>query len=182
MTRYVGFVALATVILAGCAPSGSDPPTVFRLELPKAVVDYDPDLTPISLRDVKAPLPRKLLKRIERPDLSLKIRNADARLQFQLPLFPPRVPARLTAIARSYWEPDDMAEPSGKFLLRLVVPLSSMSRGSDNGSEVSDLRDLFERVDMEPVEIEDRRHDGVVDDELIDDWVAGYNLLTPRSD
>ena len=127
MTRTIGLVALASIMLAGCAQNADELPKMVHVELPELPQDYDADITQISLRPESTHIVPKLPRSIHQPDLSLRLRSEYARLQLQLPMLPRRLPLRLTAIARSYWEPEDIGEPRGKFLLRLHIPLASAS-------------------------------------------------------
>ena len=123
MTRMIVLVALVTGLVAGCAQSGRDVSPALRIELPKRHVDADPDILPTSLRPIQRQSTPIVAKPVKDPDLTLRLRSEYARLQLRWPLMPRQMSTQLTAIARSYVDPDAVGEPRGKFLLRLSFPL-----------------------------------------------------------
>jgi len=184
MTRWAGFVLIAGAILGGCADYEPRLPGLTPLSAYKKKGSGDPDIVRISLR----PLPKsgiaKLPKKRDRAGLSMRLRQRNARLQYELPLLPHRMPAKLNFVARSYWTAQSMGQPSGRFLLRLRVPLSRIKQhgvgtsgslnetilsGSSNASlSATCMQAGFDQVAaFLPAELCNTLHDM---DQLIDGW------------
>lgn len=121
MIRLIGAAMLIT-LMTGCVQQAPEFPSFLRVELPPHE-KHDRDIVETSLRNEPETIIAKLPKFITKPDLALRMKSTYARLQFQLPLLPRGKTMRMTAIARSYWEPDEIGSPRGKFLLRLSLPL-----------------------------------------------------------
>lgn len=105
MTRYPSLLLLACAVLTGCTSSKPQMPSLIRVELTLVKTGANRDIVATSLRPLERTTLPKLPKRVDRPDLALRLRNTYARLQLQHPVLPRRQPVQLTAIARSYWEP-----------------------------------------------------------------------------
>ncbi len=114
---------LACAVLAGCASSKPQMPSLIMIELPAVRAGADSDIVVTSLRPLEKTALPKLPKQVDRPDLALRLRNTYAPLKLQLPVLPRWRPEQQTAVARSYWEPQSIGAPRGKFTLRLSLPL-----------------------------------------------------------
>ena len=182
MARHIALIVLATAVLAGCSPALDDLPKIFRVELSKPSSGADPDITRTSLRpDAEYRLP-KLPRPAKRTDLSLRLRNSYGRLQLQAPMLPRRLPVQLSAIARSYWEPDNMGEPRGKFLLRLHIPLSSVV-SSESLRDIRQEKAVYDREDVRSVALSDWPEFKTEETEasLNEDWILGLTFPAVRA-
>lgn len=190
MSRSFCMAASFTLVLAGCAPPASKSPAFFRVELPSQKEAADSDIVSASLRSEPETIIAKLPKFGEKRGLALRLKRDYARLQFQWPLLPRRMPLRLTMIARSFWQPDAIGTPRGKFLLRLGLPLSPLHRRAEPSASSMHVMDRgFLVGPPDSLVIEQGtlsmhgREDGSTDeDELFDVWLPDLDMVLPTVD
>lgn len=131
MTRSFGLAALAVGSLAACVHPVPEMQDFLRGELPAKYAAADRDIVGLSLRPTSDTAIARLPDPVEEPELSLRLRSDYARVQLQWPLLPRHLPMRLTAVVRSYHEPDELGAPRGTLLLRVSFPLHAAARPTD---------------------------------------------------
>jgi hypothetical protein len=118
-------VVFALVLLAGCSSLDEPWPELLKVDTQPAKP------VSVSLRpeiETSVPMPAK---RLVEPEMSLKLRSRDTRLQLQMPLLAETRRAELRLVARSYWFPDDPAVPEGKLYFELNIPFWTTRRNQE---------------------------------------------------